>query len=132
MSEQNNIDTVSQLYADFGEGNVEGILNVLTEDVQWKEPPAGKSPLAGTWEGHKGVEDFFRTIDETCETEDFQPKEFIAQGNKVVVLGYYRFLVKSTGKRWESEWSMVFTFRDGKISEFQFFGDTRAEAAAFE
>ena len=132
MSEQNNVDVVRQLYSDFGEGNVEGILNVLTEDVAWKEPPAGKSPLAGTWNGHEGVAEFFRIVDEVSETEDFRPKEYIAQGNKVVVLGYYRFLAKSTGKRWESEWAMVWTLRDGKIAEFQFFGDTGAEAAAFE
>jgi len=132
MSEQDNVDVVRQLYSDFGEGNVEGILNVLTEDVEWKEPHAGKSPLAGTWHGHEGVADFFRTVDEVTETEDFQPKDYIAQGNKVVVLGHYRFLVKSTGKRWGSEWAMVWTLRDAKIAEFQFFGDTEAEAAAFE
>ena len=56
MSEQDNVDVVRQLYSDFGEGNVDGILNVLTEDVEWKEPHAGKSPLAGTWRGHEGVE----------------------------------------------------------------------------
>ncbi len=32
MSEQDNVDVVRQLYSDFGEGNVDGILNVLTED----------------------------------------------------------------------------------------------------
>ena len=132
MTEQANVAVVQQLYADFGEGNVEGILNVLTEDVSWKEPPAGKSPLAGTWTGHEGVANFFRTVDEVTETEDFQPQEYIAQEDKVVVLGYYRFRAKSTGKRWESEWAMVWTLRDGKIAEFQFFGDTAAEAAAFE
>ena len=111
---------------------MEGILNALTEDVTWKEPPAGKSPLSGTWHGHDGVADFFRTIDEVSETEEFQPKEYIAQGNKVVVLGYYKFLATLTGKHWESEWAMLFTLRDRKIAEFQFFGDTGAEAAAFE
>jgi len=49
----------------------------------------------------------------------------------VVALGYYKFLSKPTGKTWEAEWAMVWTFREGKVAEFQFFGDTPAEAAAF-
>ncbi len=75
--------------------------------------------------------EFFRTVDEVTETESFEPREFIAQGNKVVALGYYKFLSKPTGKTWEAEWAMVWTFREGKVAEFQFFGDTAAEAAAF-
>lgn len=131
MSEKNNVKVVKQIYTDFGEGNVAGILKSLTEDVVWVEPEAGNSPVGGTARGRDEVAEFFRMLDEVAETEAFEPREFIAQGDKVIVLGYYRFRVKATGKGWEAEWAMVFTFRDGQVAHFQFYGDTAAEAAAF-
>ena len=131
MNEQENVKTVQQIYADFGEGNIPSILSALADDLVFKQPPAGPSPLAGTYYGHEQVGEWFSKIDEVTETESFEPREFIAQGDKVVVIGFYRFLVKSTGKSWESEWAMLWTFREGKVAEFQFFGDTAAEAAAF-
>lgn len=131
MSESGNVGTIRQIYADFGEGNISGVLDSLTEDVVWVEPEAGKSPVSGVARGRQEVAEFFRVLDDVSETEAFEPREFVAQDNKVVVLGYYRFRVKATGKRWESEWAMAFTFRHGLIAHFQFYGDTLGEAAAF-
>ena len=131
MNEQANVNTVRQVYADFGEGNIAAVLDSLTEDVVWVEPEAGKSPLSGVARGREEVSEFFRVLDEVSQTEAFEPREFVAQGDKVVVLGYYRFRVRETGKRWESEWAMVFTLRDGQVAHFQFYGDTAGEAAAF-
>ncbi len=131
MSEQQNVKIVQQIYADFGQGNIPGVLSALADDVVWKQPPAGSSPLAGTYHGRGQVGEWFSKMDEVSEAESFEPREYIAQGDKVVALGYYRFLSKSTGKSWESNWAMVWTFREGKVADFQFFGDTAAEAAAF-
>ena len=131
MGEEENVNTVQQIYADFGQGDIPSILNVLADDVVFKQPTAGPSPLAGTYHGPGQVGEWFGKMDELTETQSFEPREFIAQGDKVVALGYYKFLAKPTGKTWESEWAMAWTFREGKEAEFQFFGDTANEAAAF-
>ena len=131
MGEQENVKIVQQIYEDFGQGNIPAILNVLADDVVFKQPKAGLSPLAGTYHGRKQVGEWFKKVGETSEAESFEPKEFIAQRVKVVALGHYKFRAKSTGKTWESDWAMLWTFRGSKVVGFQFYGDTAAEAAAF-
>ena len=131
MSEEENVSTLQQIYADFGQGNISGILSVLADDFVMKQPPAGPSPLAGTYHGPEEMGEWFGKMDEFTETQSFEPRDFIAQRDKVVALGYYKFLAKPTGKSWESEWAMAWTFREGKATKIQFYGDTGAEAAAF-
>lgn len=132
MNASENVAVVQKLYADFGEGNVAGVLDALTEDIVWVEPEAGKSPLAGVARGREEVAEFFRILDAVAETKAFEPREYVAQGDKVIALGRYRFRVRASGKHWEAEWAMAFTLRNGRISHFQFYGDTAAEAAAFD
>ena len=62
---------------------------------------------------------------------DFEPQEFVAQGDTVVVLGHYRFRPKTTGIAYDTDWAMVWWFRDGKIVKFQIHYDTATEVAAF-
>jgi uncharacterized protein len=44
----------------------------------------------------------------------------------VTVLGRTLARVKSTGKKIDSEWAHVFTFRGGRVARFQEFYDTAA------
>lgn len=65
------------------------------------------------------------------EIQRFEPREFIAQGDQVVVLGEERMRIKATGRIAENRWVMVFALRDGRIVRFREFDDTAAVAAAF-
>ncbi|WP_376915758.1 nuclear transport factor 2 family protein [Paraburkholderia sp. OAS925] len=60
----------------------------------------------------------------------FEPLEFIASGDRVVVLGMQRWHVHTTGSTYEDEWAHVFTVENGKITKFTEYHDTAAEAAA--
>ena len=64
--------------------------------------------------------------------EAFEPREFIAQGDQVAVIGRYKANAKTTGKGWDAEWVMVFTFRDGKIVRFREYSDSLKLATAFQ
>lgn len=130
MSAQDNVKTIQQLYEAFGRGDIPTILNALADDVEWKEPPNGAPPFAGTHHGRDGVGRFFQRLAETVEPEQFEPREFVAQGDVVVALGYYRFRARTTGKSYDTEWSMVWRFRDGKVAQFQIYKDSAAEVAA--
>jgi len=44
------------------------------------------------------------------------PREFIAQGNKVVVLSFERGRVKATGRVVDNDYVHVFTVSEGKMS----------------
>ena len=129
--EQENVEIVQKIYANFGNGDIRAIVDAFAEDAVFKQPVAGESPLAGTFHGKEEIASWFNSIDDLTETEAFEPREFISQGNRVVVFGNYRFLAKATKKTWESEWVMSWTLRDAKVVNFQFYGDTAAEAAAF-
>jgi ketosteroid isomerase-like protein len=131
MNEQANIETVQEAYGAFARGDIEGVLATLTEDVVWKMPGEPGIPFAGTRHGQSGVGEFFRLLNVTDEVLQFEPREFFAKGDKVVVLGLYRARARATGKIIDYEWAQVFTLQNGKISGWAEFCDTAAIAAAY-
>ena len=66
----------------------------------------------------------------TVEYTTFEPREFIAQGDQVVVIGSERARVKATGRVVDTDWVMVFTIRDGKVVRFRDYYDTAPSLAA--
>ena len=131
MSEQDNIKTVQQIYADFGQGNISAILSRLSPEVAWVNAGPESVPYARRRQGLDAVHSFFASLDATVEVQSFQPTEFFASGDRVVVLGAWTARAKPTGKPFASEWAMAWTVRDGKVTSFQSYEDTYAVAAAF-
>jgi ketosteroid isomerase-like protein len=133
MSERTNADVVQQGYEAFGRGDIPALLDLLTDDVEWTLQGPSVIPFAGTRYGREGVAEFFSALDETLEFEQFEPREFVAQGDTVVVVvvGIERSLSKATGRTIEQEWAHVNTLKDGKIAKFRAFGDTAAYVEAF-
>ena len=73
---------------------------------------------------------FFASLVDTQEVQHFDPREFIAQGDKVVALGHYAWRVKSSGREFGGDFAHVFTVHDGKVLRFHEYMDTAAAAAA--
>jgi ketosteroid isomerase-like protein len=123
---------VQDAYAAFGRGDVQSILAVLDDEVVWKGVyGAGPMvPMAGERRGKAAVGEFFRLVAEHITFSMFEPREFVAGGGKVVALGRYK-ATTSAGGSFESDFAMVFTLRNGKVSEFQEFTDTASLNAAF-
>jgi uncharacterized protein len=132
MSDQTNADVVQRGYEAFGRGDIPAFLELLTDDVEWIQQGPPVIPFAGTRHGHEGVMEYFSLLGETLEFEQFEPREFVAQDDTVVVLGFERSLGKATGRTVEQEWAHVYTLRDGKIAKGRFFEDTAAYVAAVE
>src|ERR1700687_1794531 len=80
MSTQENLQVVKDGYAAFSRGDIPGLLAQLAEDVEWQIPGAGL-PLAGTYRGHDGVANFFQKLAADTDILDFQPREFVAEGD---------------------------------------------------
>jgi uncharacterized protein len=132
MQEAQNTKVVQEAYAAFGRGDVQGILDRLTDDVIWKGVygAAAYVPTSGERRGKSAVATFFKQVGETVKFSRFEPKEFIATGDRVVALGSYTGTT-SIGKTFESDFAMVFTLKDGKVSHFQEFCDSAAINAAY-
>ena len=129
MSEQNNLGLVRMGYDAFGRGDIDGLLNLLDDNVEWITPGPSDLPVAGTRRGHQAVGEFFKALTETFETLDFQAKEFLAQGDRVVVIGTDTSRVRATGKTLEFNWVHSFVVKNGKIVNFREYGDMSAVVA---
>jgi ketosteroid isomerase-like protein len=125
MSEQENTKIVQQAYAAFLKGDIQGVLGLVTDDVEWVIPgPVGLLPTAGTYRGKDGVVKFFAVLNESEQIEHFEPREFIAQGDKVVAVVNFRTRPRATNIPVEDELVHIFTLRDGKVARFREYFDT--------
>ena len=132
MSEKVNTDIVQAGYEKFGSGDVAGLLELFSDNILWQVPEVANAPFTGTRQGKQAVGEFFKLLAESEKFDRFEPLEFIAQNNKVVVLGEVAATVTSTGRSFESQWVHVFTVVDGRVAEFQEFFDTAAVTNAFQ
>ena len=127
-----NAEIVQEIYEAVGRGDIPALLDFLTDDVEWTFQGPSVIPFAGTRCGREGVAEFFSLVGRNLEFERFEPREFVAQGGTVVVLGFERSLIKPTGRTFEQEWAHVYKLRDGKVAKFLALEDTAAHAAAFD
>jgi ketosteroid isomerase-like protein len=132
MSEQNPVQIVKDAYAAFSRNDISSLINLMADDVSWYLPgPQTVLPFAGRRKGKTEVNEFFSTLADVQDVERFEPQDFIAQGDKVVALGNYKWRVKATARTYESEFAHVFTVREGKIVAFHEYFDTAAVMNAF-
>jgi ketosteroid isomerase-like protein len=128
MSTEKNIQTVKDFFAAIGRGDREALLALVAEDIEWIIP--GEDwPLAGTRHGHAGIADLFETASKTMEMTS-EPREFVAQGGRVLVIGFAKGTVKATKKTFEDNWIFAITIRDGKLANIREYVDTQALALA--
>jgi ketosteroid isomerase-like protein len=132
MNEQENTQIVEQAYDKFKQGDIPQLLGLFADDIEWELDAVENVPFSGARRGKDEVEKFFTTLDEEQQVLQFEPREFIAQGDKVVALGYYAWSVKSTDRTFESDWAHIFTIRNGKIASFREFMNSAAAAEAYE
>jgi ketosteroid isomerase-like protein len=131
MSEQDNKQVVQAIFESFGRGDIEGVLRHLSEEVVWSAPGSSDVPYYGERRGHKGAAEFFQQLGSNVTFESFEPTVFIAEGDNVVVLGRERGRVNATGKTYDNDWALVFTFLAAKVAYFKLYENTSAVAEAF-
>ena len=130
MSTAESLQLVKDGYAAFGRGDLPGLLSLLAEDVVWDIPGEGL-PIAGSYRGQADVASFFEKLRQDTDILEFQPREFLADGDRVLVVGWERVKIKATGRGADVDWVMSFTIRDGKIAAFRQYTDTKAIADAY-
>jgi ketosteroid isomerase-like protein len=131
MNEPTNTQLVQQAYQSIKAGDIPSFLTLLAHDVQWQMPRIANVPFAGTWQGREQVGEFFRKMPEVQDIVEFEPEHFIAQGDKVVVLGRFCMHVKATGRDSRSEWVHIWTAKDGAITHMREYVDTAAVSRAY-
>ena len=112
------IQTVKDLYAAFGRGDVATILANLAPDVSWEVEGPPEISITGIRKGPEAVKGFFQAIGNDHADPKLETTEFFSSGDSVATFGRYKCTLKKTGKRVDSPVAHLFKFRDGKIVRF--------------
>jgi uncharacterized protein len=129
MSIEENVQVVKDFFAAMGGGDRQSLLALVADDIEWIIP--GEDwPLAGTHRGHAGLADLLQKASDTVETSFPKPPEFVAQGDRVLVVGFATGKVKATNKTFDDDWVFAITVRNGKVTNIREYVDTQALARA--
>lgn len=112
------INAVKDLYAKFFQGNIPGIIEMMTDDMKWDATRNPYLPEAKVFKGKNEVLAFFNQVNELMEFKEFAPEHFYQKGNNVFVNGHFELLLKKNNQPVSLDWTMRWTFRDDKICAF--------------
>ena len=119
--------TVKAAYANFDSNNIPSMLALMDSQVSWIEadnyPYIDGSPYKGPEAIRKGIFDrlandweYFKLVDKTFYEVD---------SNMVLVTGYLDAKNNETGKIVHSQFAHLWEVKNGKITKFQHFADTK-------
>jgi uncharacterized protein len=129
MSTKENVQIVKDFFAAIGGHNKQDLLALVAADIEWIIPGEGW-PLAGTYRGHAELAAVLQKASEEIETTYPAPPEFVAQGDRVLVVGVATGKIKATGKPFKDDWVFDITVRNGKLTRIREYIDTQALARA--
>ncbi|TDG11372.1 nuclear transport factor 2 family protein [Seongchinamella unica] len=117
------IDVVRGVYEGFGNGDIPAVLELLADDCSWTEAAGG--PYGGVYVGPQAILDgVFMKLGDDWNGFTAMPQDFVADGDRVVVLGEYSGSYKATGRSFRSPFAHAWTVKDGKAVRFQQYVDT--------
>lgn len=129
MNTDENVRIVMSFFEAMGSGDRQRLLALAAEDIEWMLP--GEDwPLAGTYRGHAGLAELLEKESSAIEMTLSEPREFIAQGDRVLVVGVAKGTIKATNKTFEDNWIFAITVRDGRLTNIREYIDTQAMARA--
>ena len=123
MAESDNVALIGRIYEAFGRGDIDYIIDQLTDDVRWVTHLEPIVPWSGDFSGKTYVPRFFDAIATSVQTTAFTPQEFIAQADTVVSTSEYGCTVNATGKISLTPWVFIWKLRNGKVTSYEQFHD---------
>ena len=129
MSADENVAVLKDAYRRWHEtlgGSAHHWLDVMTDDVRFRSLTDGVETMEFTRPSSckDDVRRYFSGLAEDWKMNFYRVEEYIAQGDRVVVLSHVSFEHKKTGKTLETLKADFFRFRGGKICDFFEFFDT--------
>ena len=86
MSIEANIQIVKHFFEAIGNYDEHHLLSLVAEDIEWIIPGEGW-PLAGTHRGQEELATVLQKASDDVEVSYPKPPEFVAQGDRVIVVG---------------------------------------------
>lgn len=123
--------TMEAVWAAFGTGRVlEELENLFAEDAVIKVEGAPHVPFVGVFTGREAQRDFFALGGAQPQRFDIG-KQFV-EGDDVITLGSFDFLVTSTGRHYDGDWALHTRIVDGQIVHWQMFENSWSVGTAFD
>ncbi len=120
MTEQDNMAIVRAIVEDYtAQAIKQAPLQYLAKNIEWTLSGSIDDPLTGKYSGIQQVEHLFATFGDLVKVEEYEPKEYIAQGDKVVVSGNEAIRFKISNRIVKCTFVYILTIRDGKIVKWQ-------------
>jgi hypothetical protein len=115
-----NVELVKQGYQYFAEGNVEAVLELFHPEMEWNECQgfpyvSGDGLFIGP---NAVVQNVFAKIPEYMDGFQVDVQELFGSGDKVVMVGHYKGVWKTTGKEFKANATHVWTLKEEKATHF--------------
>lgn len=130
------MQTVLSLYRAYGRGDLDAVMALLADDVEWNNHPVQNSAQAAGVEverhrrGKEGAAGFFQALG-GLDMHRFVPVSWLENDTQVAVVMSLDTTVKATGTRYQDSEIHLWTFGpDGLIVEHRTFNDTAKVIAA--
>lgn len=111
---------VENMFTAFSSGDVEKFVATVSDDTVWIYHGTQIIP-AGIFKNKEGVRTFFTNILERTEIINFEPQQYIVEGNTVVVLGREHQKVKRSGRELKQKWVQIYTVEEDLITKMEEF-----------
>jgi ketosteroid isomerase-like protein len=118
---QENVETLRRALPESGPANLEALLAILDENVEWDYVGAFPESLT-TYHGPAEVRDFLVNWSESFDGFGFEAEEMVDAGDSVVIRLHQWGRGKDTGAEVESRSWQVFQFRAGKVVHCRGYG----------
>jgi len=123
-----NTAVVKGAYEAFGKGDIDGVLGILDERVEWDVTSV--VPQGGSFRGRDGAAEFFQGLGSHWSEIKVEPEQLVSEGDTVVAIG------RAAGKlRGHNDAAAGYTFvhgfrlADGKVTRFREWADPDEELA---
>lgn len=125
-----NLELTQEIYASLGKKDISAVFANLADDVEYVIPGSPDIPYSGVFNGKEEVGRFYKTLFETVQLTSNDVKSMTPEGQKVIVQGAFTGVAKLTGKTFQSDWVIIWTFLNGKVKQHHAFLDTNNIASA--
>jgi ketosteroid isomerase-like protein len=116
MTPDDKVAVLRKIFDDFAvSGSVDGLVEILTEDVVYRVTVGPGTPLSGNFVGIDGVRRYFSVMPTAVEHVRFNVYDFLANADTAVVTGDETLRVQRSGEVFSSDWAVVCKWRGDRV-----------------